>query len=236
MWPATNTQHAVFCQISVSNLLWSAFAQSTQGCRFPYEIIITNLVHSHDWVHGIFLCLNGVWSLSGLQWYSVETELLFYGQQKGNIHLGHDELKSNSQNSSKRGLQKAVWDLYTKTRLLKWLSVKYASTAFLWNYILAYHHSESVSLVFQNKTEAHLQTILHTTCSSDFIHMYKFCYVASLSGWCTCVLRYDAQCTSLYMLLRNENGGLNMPAKCLPDTVTLHYDPSHISSINGVLF
>lgn len=93
MWPATNTQHAVFCQISVSNLLWSAFAQSAQGCRFAYEIIITNLVHSHDWVHGIFLCLNGVWSLSGLQWYSVETELLFYGQQRGNIHLGHDELE-----------------------------------------------------------------------------------------------------------------------------------------------
>lgn len=122
MWPATNTQHAVFSQISMSKLLWSALAQSAQGCRLPYEIINTNLVHSHDWVHGIFLCLNGVWSLSGLQWYSVETELLFYGQQKGNIHLGQDELKEHltgTLKKSKRRLHKAVRNLYTKTWWLK---------------------------------------------------------------------------------------------------------------------
>lgn len=59
MWPATNTQYAVFSQISMSNRPRSVFAQPAQGCRFSYEIIATNLVHSHDWVHGIFLLLNG---------------------------------------------------------------------------------------------------------------------------------------------------------------------------------
>lgn len=103
-------QHKTCCVFSksVSKLLWSAFAQPTQGRRVPYEIIITNLVHSHDWVHGIFLCLNGVWSLSEPQWYSVETELLFYGQQKGNIHLGQDELKEQlGGKKSTRGSPKA---------------------------------------------------------------------------------------------------------------------------------
>lgn len=97
---------------SVSKLLWSAFPQSAQRCRFPHEIIITNLVHSHDWVHGIFLCLNGVWSLSGPQWYCGGTDLLFYGQQKGNIHLGQDELKEQlTAKKSKRGSHKAVGDI-----------------------------------------------------------------------------------------------------------------------------
>lgn len=116
-------QHKTRCIFSksVSKLLWSAFAQSAQGCRFPYEIIITNLVHSHDWVHGIFLCLNGVWSLSGPQWYSVETELLFYGQQKGNIHLGQDELKEQLrgkkvQERVTQGLRRYIYIyIYTKT-------------------------------------------------------------------------------------------------------------------------
>lgn len=126
-------QHKTCCIFSksVAKLLWSAFAQSAQGCRFPYEIIITNLVHSHDWVHGIFLRLNGVWSLSGPRWYSVETELLFRGQQKANIHLGQDGLKEQLRGKkSKRGSHKAAGDIYTKTWWLKELCDVYSLLSF----------------------------------------------------------------------------------------------------------
>lgn len=171
-------QHKTRCIFSksVSKLLWSAFAQPAQGCRFPNEIIITNLVHSHDWVHGIFLCLNGVWSLSGPQWYSVETELLFYGQQKGNIHLGQDELKEQLrgkkvQERVTQGCRRYIYIQYIQKHDVK---------SFLCNVcpLLSFEIIFSVTLVFQKKTEEPLQTVSHLTFSSGFTHIFKFKHLA----------------------------------------------------------
>lgn len=126
MWPATNTQYAVFSQISMSNLLRSVFAQPAQGCRFSYEITTTNLVHSHDWVHGIFLCLNGGSApCQGNSDTVSRQSRCIMGSLKATFISGMMSLKEQLIGALKRscrGSHKAVGDLCT-AEMVCWLKI-----------------------------------------------------------------------------------------------------------------
>lgn len=161
--PARHTQHAVFSQISVSNLLWSVFTQPAPGLSLFYEIITTNLVRSHDWVHGIFLCLNGgsgpcqgnsdTVSRQNRGWFGPRD-----GPRslKGNIHLKHDEFQKQHVGALKRswrGSRKVVGDLCTVEMLcqLKIANVFDASFKLSFEIILFTYPHISCHLAFEHK-------------------------------------------------------------------------------------